>query len=566
MTEHGAYRMQGERLPAKLEALEAVRTRFRSYLSELKTPTEDLEAWELIISEAWNNAVFHGSPADDCVIEVHWWCESNMLYLALTDSGCGPAEQFRKTMSTPTGLSEKTPRGLFLIDQLCVRREHWISESGHRLVICREHRGDSMPTEDEGMVERLLEELSSCYESLAAFYRMSRYLVEPLSLRDFVNQLLQTLRNGQDFDSIRIMLASNAPWFIKRQLSSLRGVEMDSFSSNVLRRSLGKHEEVVWNHVEELTREESEFLNARGCSMPVLINGETAACLLVGRRASAAPFISADLSKLRTFSELLGMVLTEACLRRVRDRDQKALREFEIATDIQRNLLPIRTPVNIPAYDLCIRHNSAEQISGDYVELLKIDKTCWCGAIIDVMGKGVSAALLATMFRTAFITLAGRQEPLEAIMSTLNTILHKQIGGLSLFITCTLIRLNVKTHRIELVNAGHCPSLFLKKNQDMESLDASGPPLGLFASQDYTCDERSMEVGDTLMLVTDGCYEWTEMGEPYGWERFRNLAFASLPGNPAHFWDYLQRMISANVQREQRCDDETFLSIRRTLP
>ena len=382
------------------------------------------------------------------------------------------------------------------------------------------------------------------------------------ALGEFVQETFEILKTGQDFSELRLVFGASAPWKVKQMLQHVEGVDTDIFDSKIIREVLDSKSERVWCSHDELVENERDFLPERGCVVPVPINDAVTTCLLLGRSELQSDFVSADLSKIRTFAEIMGMAITQACLRQVRDQDQKSLREFELATGIQRNLLPIRTPACVPHYDVCIRHFSAGQISGDYVEFRPLADGSWIGTVIDVMGKGVSAALLAAIYRMAFLTHARQQTPIDEAMRQINNALHEQFGGLTHFITSTIIRIDPKTHLLEQVNAGHCPTMLVRENSDLETMGATGAPLGLFSDTHYTIERKTLEEGDGIVLVTDGCYEWTQGSDFFGWERLENLVCA-MEGNGGLLWDELQRMISKHVQTEDRKDDETFFSLKR---
>lgn len=552
-------------LPAELSHVDVVRAAFMESLDTWFVPEQSCRELKLMVTEAWTNAVLHGACEDSTLsIRVEWWREENTVVFAITDPGKGPQGASYQNLRTPKRLDEYAPRGLFLIHQLCDHWEHWASECGYRLLLKKQIVGMPTAVPQAAIVQSLTDELSVCYESLAAFYRLGRRMVKQGALTEFVGHVFDILKTGQDFSDLRLIFSAATTLRVKEMLRSIKEVDQGAMDSILMRRVLNDKIERLWSHHGELDASDRAYYPEQGCMVPVQINEQVSACLLIGRSAGSQAFAASDLSKLRTFAEILGMAITQACLRYERDHHQRALREFELATDIERKLLPIRTPAHVEGYQVCIRHYSADQVSGDYVELLPLADGRWLGTIIDVMGKGVSAALLAAIYRTLFLAHASANpSDLGEMMMSMNRTLSQQFGGLGHFITSTLIRLDVQEHCVEIVNAGHCPAVLIRKHGLIDLLKASGPPLGLFSGASYVSDKRILAEDDSLYLFTDGCYEWHQRSNLFGWDRLVNLAYSMREGQANAFWERLQKMIAEHVAPSQRKDDETLMCLKR---
>ena len=85
-------------------------------------------------------------------------------------------------------------------------------------------------------------------------------------------------------------------------------------------------------------------------------------------------------------------------------------------------------------------------------------------------------------------------------------------------------------HRLRYANCGHYSALLLRTAGRLERLDSTGTVLGLF--DEWKCDfeETQLQLGDTLVLYTDGVTEsFDGRGEEFGEERLvetlrRNLS------------------------------------------
>jgi phosphoserine phosphatase len=92
------------------------------------------------------------------------------------------------------------------------------------------------------------------------------------------------------------------------------------------------------------------------------------------------------------------------------------------------------------------------------------------------------------------------------------------------FVTFVGVLLDPATHGAQMVSAGHGP-LFrcIASHGELVESGADGIPFGLLPDSEYgPVNEFSLAPGDSVLLVTDGLFEWTNAaGESYGLERLR---------------------------------------------
>ena len=74
-------------------------------------------------------------------------------------------------------------------------------------------------------------------------------------------------------------------------------------------------------------------------------------------------------------------------------------REFEIASDVQRHLLPSQLPV-CPGLDVAFSYRPARQLSGDYYDFIPLSSDRVAIAVGDVSGKGLLSVLLTASLQS----------------------------------------------------------------------------------------------------------------------------------------------------------------------
>lgn len=142
--------------------------------------------------------------------------------------------------------------------------------------------------------------------------------------------------------------------------------------------------------------------------------------------------------------------------------EKSRLRWLELATKVQRSLLPAARPhpfpvcgINLPAYE----------VSGDFYDFFKLGNGSIYFGLGDVSGKGMDAALLmsktASLFRCLGKTILKPSVLLAAINRELcETASHGR------YVTMTCGILDPADGEIQLANAGHEPPLLFEPDKE----------------------------------------------------------------------------------------------------
>lgn len=563
-------------LPAELRAIPPTRQRFLHAIGEAGAPESELEAWRLLFTEAVTNAIRHGCAGiEDAVVKVAWSIEATKVSLVIEDPGSGPSESTQEIPPLPEDELASGGRGLFIIASLSDEQAHWRSSGGHRHVISRKVEGwpsvETVPAAlPHAEMDALLDELSNAYESLAAFHRMGAALISSHGADALVREGLRSLNlilpSGNGL--LKLCLSEHVLPEIVGELAAVEAVVFSGDTPAHARQVLADGQSFFWETREAVKDDLMLRDFPSGCCLPVVAAGKTLGCVIVGDGTEGMKRRAEDWTNLRAFSDLLGIALANCNLRVLRSKQQRAMRELELAAEIQRNLLPILPPPISRDWEIVLRHRSAHEVAGDYVEACRDGEGNLVMAIIDVMGKGVSAAMLATLFRNGLHTNLSRPQPLQELVKSINDVLSLQFAEVTMFITCTLVRIDRDNTLAEIVNAGHAPVILLADGEISRQVNPSGPPLGLFPNADYVVDPVPLESFDRLLMVTDGLFEWEVReggdGKPawWGWENLLRVAAETSGCHPDVFWNKVERLRRAESQRGGGTppkDDQTML-------
>ena len=219
------------------------------------------------------------------------------------------------------------------------------------------------------------------------------------------------------------------------------------------------------------------------------------------------------------FSTLLFLALIFTIAReQFLERERQARIELEVksAREVQQILVPEETPA-IPGLSIASVYRPAEEVGGDFFQVIAMADGAALIALGDVSGKGLKAAMTVSLIVGALRAVADYTQSPAAILQALNRrLLGRSDGG---FATCLIARIDANG-KTTLANAGH-----LAPYHEGKELPVSGSlPLGL--SADATYDEMVFQLhrSETLIFYTDGILEARNAaGELFGFDRVTAL-------------------------------------------
>ena len=216
--------------------------------------------------------------------------------------------------------------------------------------------------------------------------------------------------------------------------------------------------------------------------------------------------------------------LTTRTVRIARERNRAAA-ELEAARSVQQVLVPEHT-AHIPGLTIHTAYHPAQEVGGDFFQILPLPTGGTLVVIGDVAGKGMPAALTVSLLVGTLRTLAEFTGSPAEILAHLNRRLYGRGPG---FTTCLALRIDPPTPtrpaQLTLANAGHLPPYWNGREL------STAPALPLGVAPDVTFSEQTLPLGpgDHLTLLTDGVPEATQQRELFGFDR--TLA---LTREPAH--------------------------------
>ncbi|MCE5292299.1 MAG: SpoIIE family protein phosphatase [Nocardiaceae bacterium] len=184
--------------------------------------------------------------------------------------------------------------------------------------------------------------------------------------------------------------------------------------------------------------------------------------------------------------------------------------DLDVAGIVQRQLLLAPTP-SIAGYDVAASFAPASLVSGDFYDLWLLDGELRI-VVADVMGKGVGAAIIGSGVRS-LLHSALTFHPPQVGVSRVALDLVSDFSHTSRFVTCFAACLDTKTGCLTWVDAGHGLALVLRPNGSADWLRGTDLPIGAMPGGTWTAHETTLEVGDMLLVASDGLLDHVDGAE-----------------------------------------------------
>ena len=200
--------------------------------------------------------------------------------------------------------------------------------------------------------------------------------------------------------------------------------------------------------------------------------------------------------------------------------------ELKIAKRVQKALLPDNLNTE-GVFELEAYSVAADEVGGDYYDILKVNESQYAFIIADVSGKGTSAAFHMSQMKGIFHSVARITTDPKEFLVHANNALSACLEKTS-FITGSFFLIDSGSKTLKFSRAGHCPSLYYCSNERQSRyFKNKGLGLGIIRNISYAnyvqVNELKYSEGDIIILYTDGITEAVNAhNEQFGYDRLKN--------------------------------------------
>ena len=234
----------------------------------------------------------------------------------------------------------------------------------------------------------------------------------------------------------------------------------------------------------------------------------------------AKRFDEDDIILARLVASQCAVAITNARLYTRAIEGAKIAEQMRLAAVVQRRMIPKKAP-SMPNLEIASVYQPCFEVGGDLYDFIQTGPNTLAVIIADVIGKGIAAAMMMSLFRGAITAHAdggfGRH-PLSEIVTRLNRIACRECRD-GEFITLFIASIDTEKMQITYCNCGLEPALLLRKAKVAE-LDKGGLVLGITPDAEYQIQTLPLKKQDAILMYTDGLIDAIDFeGRLWGKER-----------------------------------------------
>jgi serine phosphatase RsbU (regulator of sigma subunit) len=376
--------------------------------------------------------------------------------------------------------------------------------------------------------ERALDAERAASKQVGALYEISRSFAQSLSLEATLEAVASTIVDVLDVDVALIRMPDERrEWLVPRAMKVADPRLVEATRSILYRpQAFGAHPvqrlfrlRLSFQITPEIAREIGRptialipFLEHgwTGASVPIATSAEVLASLTILSMRPDAPVTPETIDRATAIAGQAALAIDNARLY----QQQK-----QFADTMQRSLLPRSVP-ELRALELGHAYESSArvEVGGDVYDFMELADGRLAVALGDVTGHGIEAAADMAMAKFVFRSLAREHPEPGDFLQFANDVVVGEIAP-GKFITMIYLVIDGPGGRVAAAGAGHPAPRVIAADGSVRALEAEGLVLGVEPSQRYDEVRASLEVGDSVVLYTDGVLEARYEGELYGLAR-----------------------------------------------
>ena len=299
--------------------------------------------------------------------------------------------------------------------------------------------------------------------------------------------------------------------------------------------------------------QKSGFVTRSILCAPMRVGEKLIGAVQVLNKRSGLPFDGRDSNMLRVMANAAALAISNARLADQLLEQERIKRELELASEIQRSLLPGQHE-DLP---ICGINRPIREVSGDFYDYFELPDGTIAFALGDVSGKGMNAALLMAKTASLFRCLGKTIRDPARLLSILNREICETTSR-GMFVTMVAGLYEPSTGLLRYANAGHLPPLIKFPDHLYETLAPDAPPLGIVREMQFVDHEVNLN-GGLFVAFSDGLTEFRYGDEELGTDGL-NLLLDFAQDKPL-----LQRLEAVLAELDQggwqAKDDLTLLAI-----
>ena len=269
-----------------------------------------------------------------------------------------------------------------------------------------------------------------------------------------------------------------------------------------------------------------------------------------------------DISLARAVASQCAVAITNTKLYAAAIENAHITEQMRLAGLIQRRMIPQKAP-QIAGLDIAAAYIPCFEVGGDFYDFIQLSDKCIAVAIADVIGKGIPAAIMMSLFRASVRAYADgvNGKAAEKIATKLNKTACRECRD-GEFVTLFYAIIDAERKTITYCNCGHEPTVLIRA-EDTTDLEKGGLVLGVDRQAEYDIETINLKDNDTLLFYTDGLIDATNFdGNLWGREKLLETAKIFTAETAEHIVKNILRYRRRFVGLARQVDDTSIIVVR----
>lgn len=242
------------------------------------------------------------------------------------------------------------------------------------------------------------------------------------------------------------------------------------------------------------------------------------------------------------------------------DSESHRRRALNEARRIQENLFP-QGPCH-PGMTFAAIHRPAEDVAGDYYDVLPLKDGTLLIVIADVIGHGIPAALMAAMLKVLLLEGSDFLLPPGELVGRVNE-RFTTVCLPEFFASLFVARWDPSARQLDFANAGHEPPFVRMAEGKPVALPSTGTLVGVAKQLNWETGSIQLGSGAILVCFSDGVTEaMNAERDQFGRERLMDAIGESVCETPAAIIETIDMQVQAHLAGRTATDDYTLFAVR----
>lgn len=245
-----------------------------------------------------------------------------------------------------------------------------------------------------------------------------------------------------------------------------------------------------------------EYIVSNGIEacIPVCINESLKGILFVHNKGDYFTSLELNFLSMLALQVYQLVINSKALIEYINSRNYE--KELDVASYIQLRLFPKKPPKDF-GIQFSIYSRPYLKVTGDYYDIIPVDKNRVAVVIADISGHGLSAAMILSATSAIINGMLKEKKGIDKVVAELNHFLTIRYTGFEL-ITLFIGLYDKRARSMEYINAGHIAPLVISNDKKAYHLEGRSKILGVDPMAQYYSSRYSFGSGDQMILYTDG--------------------------------------------------------------